>query len=405
MHMLGRFALRKIAPQQPGRTSGRNHNTVKNIIISCDGTNNQFSGNHTNVIRNYKIADGPPSPVQACYYDPGVGTMSLAGTWTKLQEWWSIIIGLAFGAGLNADIEEAYRYLMKVYEPGDRIFLFGFSRGAFTVRALAGMLNAVGLLYPDSDQLVPYARKYWQQYGKPDSQGAAVCNEFKATLARPCPVFFIGVWDTVSSVGLKNIILHITDYPFSFKNPAVTHVRHAVSIDERRAFFRQNLMGRATPDQDVRNVWFAGVHSDVGGGYPSEESGLSKLAYKWIVDEAVACGLLIDASGDVGSYQYELARGQSPDPTGKLHNSLVGGWVLAEFIPTRHTLTGDEGYTWTMNLFRRRDVGASAGKPGVGIHASVLERMTKDPTYRPSNLPGDVAGVRALYAIVGETPV
>ena len=145
---------------------------MKNIIICCDGTNNQFSGYHTNVIRTFKVAVGPPD--QASYYDPGVGTQPLTGWVTKLGEWWSIIIGLAFGAGLTADIEEAYKYLMKVYEPGDQVFLFGFSRGAFTVRALAGMLHAVGLLYPNSDQLVPYATTYWRGYKK--KGGKSVCD-------------------------------------------------------------------------------------------------------------------------------------------------------------------------------------------------------------------------------------
>jgi uncharacterized protein (DUF2235 family) len=374
---------------------------LKNIIVSCDGTNCQFSGYHTNVIRNFKVAEGLPEAEQICYYDPGVGTMPLVGAWTNFQKWCSIIAGLAFGAGLDADIEEAYRYLMKVYEPGDKIYLFGFSRGAFTVRALAGMLNAVGLLYPDSDQLVPYARQYWRQYDLPGPpSGKDVCSEFKATLARDCPIHFIGVWDTVSSVGLKNILLHFTDYPFCYRNPSVTYVRHAVSIDERRALFRQNLMGRAFPGQDVINVWFSGSHSDVGGGYAPTQSGLSKLAFKWIVDEAMKCGYDVDASGGPGSFQYELAKGQGPDAAGILHNSLVGGWVIAEFIPTRHTVTGKNEYVWRMNLFRRRDVAASRLLPGVGIHASVVDRMTRVPGYRPSNLPPDPAEVRMLYKIV-----
>jgi uncharacterized protein (DUF2235 family) len=347
------------------------------------------------VIRTFKVAEGPPG--QVSYYDPGVGTQPLTGWVTELGERWSIIKGLAFGAGLTADIEEAYQYLMKVYEHGDQVFLFGFSRGAFTVRALAGMLHAVGLLFPDSDQLVSYATTYWQQYNSPG--GKDVCNEFKKTMARPCPVHFIGVWDTVSSVGLKNIILHLSDFPFTYQNPEVTHVRHAVSIDERRAFFRQNLMGRWSPDQDVRNVWFAGVHSDVGGGYKPSECGLSKITYEWMMSEAKACGLQINMGADEGNYPYELTHGQAPDPCGTLHDSLTGGWLLAEVIPTRHNSPVDGKYQWSMNLGRPRNIAASRSQPGVAVHTSVLERMDKMPSYRPPNLPGSSGAVASTYTI------
>jgi uncharacterized protein (DUF2235 family) len=365
---------------------------MKNIIVCCDGTDNQFSGYHTNVIRTFKVAGGPPG--QVSYYDPGVGTQPLTGWVTELGEKWSIIKGLAFGAGLTADIGEAYQYLMKVYETGDQVYLFGFSRGAFTVRALAGMLHAVGLLYPNSDQLVPYATTYWKQYNAPG--GKDVCDEFKKTMARPCPVHFIGVWDTVSSVGLKNIILHLSDFPFTYMNPDVKHVRHAVSIDERRAFFRQNLMGRSDDVQDVRNVWFAGVHSDVGGGYKPSECGLSKITFEWMMAEAKACGFQINTGTGAGDYPDELGHGQSPNPCAELHDSLTGGWLLTEVIPTRHYSSVDKEYHWSMNLGSPRDIAVDRTTAGVAIHESVLERLDKKvPPYRPPNLPGSGAAVRA----------
>lgn len=376
---------------------------MKNIIVCCDGTDNQFSGDHTNVIRAFKIAEGLPN--QACYYDPGVGTLPLTGWVTKLGEWWSITEGLAFGAGLIADVQEAYGYLMKVYDPGDQIFLFGFSRGAFTVRSLAGMLNAVGLLFPDSDQLVPYATDYWKQCKGVDSTGAAVCAEFKATLARPCPVHFIGVWDTVSSVGFTNILFHNKSFPFTYRNPSVTHVRHAVSIDERRCFFRQNLMGRDYPGQDVKNVWFSGVHSDVGGGYPPDQSALSKLTFEWMMVEARNCGFKIDMGESPDSYAKELAHGQSPDPCGMQHESLQGAWWLAEVIPTGHFSVADEKYHWRMNLGSPRNIAIGRALPGLLIHESVLNRMDMVPGYRPRNLPDSSAGVRSLYQIEPRVPM
>ena len=376
---------------------------MKNIIVCCDGTDNQFSGDHTNVIRTFKVADGLPG--QACYYDPGVGTLPLTGWMTKLGERWSIIEGLAFGAGLIDDVQEAYRYLMEVYEPDDRVFLFGFSRGAFTVRALAGMINAVGLLYPDSDQLVPYATRYWRQHRGTESPGGRVCAEFKATMARECPIHFIGVWDTVSSVGFKNIIFNVTSFPFTYRNPSVAHVRHAVSIDERRCFFRQNLVGRWNPAQDVKNVWFAGVHSDIGGGYPAVQSGLSKLAFEWMMVEAKACGFTIDLGGPEYGYGHELALGQAPDPCGMLHRSLHGVWYGAEILPIRHFSIVDEKYHWRMNLGQPRNIGVSRTLDGVSVHESVLNRMDLVPTYRPRNLPQSSAAVRSLYKIEPQRPL
>src|SRR5688572_28304788 len=116
----------------------------KNIVICCDGTDNQFDGDHTNVIRTYRVlrqCDG-----QTAFYDPGVGTMPEPWWNTQIGKRWAMLKGLAFGTGFLQNIEDAYRFLMTYYQPGDKIFLFGFSRGAYTVRALAGMIHSVGLL-------------------------------------------------------------------------------------------------------------------------------------------------------------------------------------------------------------------------------------------------------------------
>src|SRR5262245_2411461 len=217
------------------------------------------------------------------------------GVTNEIGKRWSILKGLAFGSGFMENIEDAYRFLMATYNPGDKVFLFGFSRGAFTSRALAGMLFSVGLLRPGSENLIRYAQSYWlrnhpdRQAGSVDDQersrrnpnyGPMLCHEFKAAFARPCPVHFLGVWDTVASIGIINLY---HTFPYTRHNPEVAHVRHAVSIDEKRSCFRQNLM---TPNgvndtRDIKNVWFAGDHSDVGGGYPPANSGPAKLTFQW----------------------------------------------------------------------------------------------------------------------------
>jgi uncharacterized protein (DUF2235 family) len=305
----------------------------------------------------------------------------------------SMLKGLAFGDGFMQNIEDAYRFLMTTYEPGDQVYLFGFSRGAFTVRALAGMLYSVGLLYPGTENLIRYAQSYWQKDFRPNSVGADVCSEFKATLARPCPVHFIGVWDTVSSVGFVN---QWKVFPFTAHNPEVSHVRHAVSIDERRCFFRQNLMFKANDSQDVKNVWFAGVHSDVGGGYPPDEAGLAKITFDWMMREAKACSLQINDN----AFQHELRGvGAPPDACANQHNQLKGWWRLAELIPMRHYNWTTGRYGCRIPLGRPRDVECNATKPEVLMHQSVIDRLSGRSDYRPENIPHTETLVRALFKI------
>jgi uncharacterized protein (DUF2235 family) len=176
-------------------------------------------------------------------------------------------------------------------------------------------------------------------------------------------------------------------------------VRHAVSIDERRCFFRQNLMGRSDPTQDVKNVWFAGVHSDVGGGYAAAEAGLSKLAFEWMMVEASSHGFKIDPGGPGYGYAHELTLGQAPDPCGMLHQSLHGAWYGAEILPTRHFSIVDEKYHWRMNLGQPRNMDVGRTLDGVFLHESVLKRMDLVSTYRPKNLPKSSVAVRTLYKI------
>lgn len=364
----------------------------KNIIVCCDGTNNQFDGYHTNVIRTYKVARRHAE--QITYYDPGVGTMPEPWEKTKIGKRWSMLSGLIFGEGLFDNLSDAYKFLMVNYEAGDKVFLFGFSRGAYTARAVAALLYSVGLLHPATESLLPYALKYWQSDFGPLSEGGRTCEEFKATLARPCPVHFVGVWDTVSSVGVFN---NFRSFPHTAHNPEITHVRHAVSIDERRSTFRQNLMS-PVGNQDVKNVWFAGVHSDVGGGYPPMETGLAKVTFQWMMREAVRSGLDIDQS----ILNRELLEGEGPDSLGKLHRSLHGGWWVGELLPMRHYdwSDGKWHWRWLIKAFNQpRDIVRNKGKQFVSIHHSVLERLRDCSDYRPVNLPNDEATLRSMFQI------
>lgn len=364
---------------------------AKNLILCCDGTNNQFAGDHTNVLRTYKVA--PQTAKQTTFYNPGVGTMPAPWFTTRIGKRWAMIKGLAFGDGFFGDIEDPYKFLMSRYEPEDKLFIFGFSRGAFAARALAGLLHSTGLLLPGTENLIPYALQYWQRDFGPGSVGGRLCAEFKSTLGRPCPIHFIGIWDTVGSVGFIN---HFRTFPFTFHNPSVGHIRHAVSIDERRSCFRQNLMEPGFDGQDVRNVWFAGVHSDIGGGYPAAAAGLAKLAFEWMMREASQCGLEIDQA----AYQRELALGTAPDPTARVHNSLTGCWWLVELIPERRYSFVDKKRHWHFFKWNQpRDVRAHAAEKWVSVHSSVLERFDRCGDYRPLNLPANVAEITKQFQI------
>ena len=314
---------------------------MKNIVICCDGTGNEYGRNNTNVVETYVLA--VKNAAQVVYYDPGVGT----GGWEYHEEDGALraLNDQATGYGLQKNVEDAYRYLMGSYETGDRVYLFGFSRGAFTVRSLASMLYTCGLLGADAGNLVEYASKV---YNTPDK--ADIAPGFRTAFGRACPVHFIGVWDTVESLAL-NAGKRFHDARL---NPEVSHGFHALAIDEKRRDFPPFVWdeSRVQQHQTVEQVWFAGVHSDVGGWY--DERGLSNIALHWMLGKAMACGLLVDAS--------RLA-GYACDPHDTLHQSYTGFWKF-------------RGQ-------RTRKIPA-----GAKIHDSVFVRMDNPAnTYRPKNLP------------------
>ncbi len=313
---------------------------IKNIIICCDGTGNEYGKANTNVVKLFNLIV-KDNKKQIAFYDPGVGTYGAVGANTKIGGAFNKLLGLAFAYGLTKNIQDAYEYLMDNYQQGDKVFLFGFSRGAFTVRALAGMLHKCGLLEKGSKNLIPYASK---MYHKGDRE---IARGFKETFCRECKPHFIGVWDTVKSVGL----IRNRKFANAKLNPDVAFGYHALSVDEKRSKFRPNLWDEpAARKQTIEQVWFAGVHSDVGGSYKERE--LSDITLRWMLDNAKKRGLLVS----------ERADETTGDCTGKLHNSLLPIW-------------------WILG-WKRRKIQAHAK-----IHSSVYNRMNKVDKYRPKNVP------------------
>jgi len=351
----------------------------KNIAIFADGTGDKFCDKNTNVVRLYSVLDLTDSARQIAYYHGGLGTMGAPGALSQWSKRWTKIKGLAFGYGLTQAISDCYSFLMDTFEPDDRVFLFGFSRGAYTVRALSGMLHMFGLIRPKDYNQIGYAAEMLKS--EQDDASFDVAAQFKTTFSRECKPYFVGVWDTVSSVGWAWDPLHI---PYTAKNPDLRIGRHAVSIDERRCFFRQNLWSEPLPGQDIKQVWFAGVHCDVGGGYAEAESGLAKSSLEWMMCESCTAGLVLDGGKASAVLGYSGGNFAAPDAAAIMHNSLNDAWLLLEPLPHRYVdMTCRPPQTKIRFPFgRRRRI-----PKDVVVHDSVDRRIALGQGYNPPNLP------------------
>jgi uncharacterized protein (DUF2235 family) len=361
----------------------------KNIVICCDGTGNEFDpSRNSNVVKLYGTL--VVNREQVAYYHPGVGTMGAPNARTWWEKEWSRVIGLAFGGGLFEDVGRAYQYLMQTYEEDARVFLFGFSRGAYTARALASLLKMFGLLCPGNESQIPYVLRMFQR--RHNENHLALLDEarqFQETFSRRCFIHFAGLWDTVSSVGW---ITEPVRLPYTARNPIIANVRHAQSIDERRIFFRQNSFTRlCTGDdlgdgtlspitQDFKQVWFAGVHSDVGGSYAPEKSGLSQIALEWMLVEAESRGLLLHPDRVHSVLSYPDPR-YAPNPVADLNVSLKGLWWILEYLPHKSYDFNTKTYKWSVPMGSPRTLPANPQ-----IHQTVRIRWEKRPDYRPENL-------------------
>ncbi|MDW9984280.1 hypothetical protein GOC06_26325 [Sinorhizobium meliloti] len=330
---------------------------IRNLVVCCDGTSNQFTKDRTNVAKLCELITKDRDR-QLVYYHPGVGTKAPPGFVTGVGTRLAKFAGLAFGYGLKRDIIDAYTFVMAHFRPGDRVFIFGFSRGAYTARALAALIKMYGLLMPGNDAMVPYlVDMFWaidraRNDDKRRRDYFRLAAEFKATLAtQDCKPHFIGVWDTVSSVGW---IGSPTALPYTHDNPDISILRHAMALDEKRAFFRTNKAA-IIDGRDIRQIWFPGDHCDVGGGYGDGESGLSRLALAWMLQEAQDNGLAGDETA--GSKLLQQIDADQETNNRPIHRSLTWKWWAAEFVPKRHYDAATGKISWRCNYFRPRDPG------------------------------------------------
>jgi hypothetical protein len=293
---------------------------MRHLIACCDGTW-QTPRNHTNVHRLAEaLAPTDANGVQQeCHYFEGVGAVGSVA---------ARVTGGVAGEGLSQNVRDAYLSLATTYRAGDRISLFGFSRGAFTVRSLAGMISACGLLdlsgMDDKEARALVERVYEEKYRAREKALPSWRDGLRFTFdpADPenIPVWFIGVWDTVGSLGIPDhlALVNLVDSPRGYEfhdvtlNPHIAHGRHAMALDEFRSPFTPTRWSAPAAGQDIKQVWFPGDHSDVGGGHRT--TGLSDGALLWMLQEATdAVGL---------SFDPEKVAAVRPDPSDDIHGEL-----------------------------------------------------------------------------------
>ncbi len=311
----------------------------KNIVLCADGTWNTPHGVavtvvDTNVRKLYLALTNDASQLK--YYDSGVGTDG-----TPIDH----LTGGAMGEGLFQKVQDCYAFLGNVYDPGDKIFLFGFSRGAFTARSIGGMIAGFGVPSINLDnQTVP---SIFAAYREPDPDKKKNLKDQLTTAygLQDVTVEMVGVWDTVGSLGIPGIFfnaLNAKKYGFldTTIHPCINHGYHAVCIDERRAQFKPTLWtrsdGSALENNDqVQQVWFPGVHCDVGGSYP--ESGLSDITLSWMLRKAKKHGLVFFPEAEAKYLQPALN-----DVAGQAHDEWkIIPWGIPEHrnIPSVATMS------------------------------------------------------------------
>jgi uncharacterized protein (DUF2235 family) len=293
---------------------------------------------------------------QLLYYDTGIGS---EGKLTKR------IFDGATGYGISGKILQAYRFIIDNYERGDELFLFGFSRGSFTVRSLSGLIRNSGILKPSNIHLIPKAYSIYHSRRTEYQPREIEATLFRKTYAveETTRIKFIGVFDTVGALGnplyMKSLLSRRNQFHDTNLSSRVDNAFHALAIDEKRKNFEATLWHQQPHSigQVLEQVWFPGVHSDVGGGFPETESGLSDIALKWMLEKAQNCKLSFESIA------------LKPDPMVKLHESYTGFYRLQP------------------KLFR--PIGfdePSKGNTNESLHSSVMQRCNGDLNYRPKNL-------------------
>jgi uncharacterized protein (DUF2235 family) len=344
---------------------------MKRIVLCCDGTWNkadqEVDGKPcvTNVVKMaVRVAKRDGQTPQIIYYGQGVGTGNILDQ----------ITGGAFGEGLELNIYDAYRFLVANYEAGDEIYLFGFSRGAFTARSISGMIRKCGILTREHVERYDQALALYHSEVHPnDPQAVSFRAECSISPQDDIGIRFIGVWDTVGALGipvrgLAGFEKHKYEFHDTELSGSVTFAYHALSIDERRGPFEPTLFDfKPKPGQTIEQVWFCGVHSDIGGGY--KDAGLSDIAMDWMLGKAQGSGLALD---------------QSALATHPLHMNAMTD--LHDSRSAIYELTAAYDRPVGLASPNSKNAGPNGLDPTQSVHPSVLQRWDGNKKYRPPKL-------------------
>lgn len=333
---------------------------MKRIVLCFDGTWNKPADENlpsnqqveTNVRRFYEAvlpvgADGIP---QVRWYDEGIGT-----------HWYDRFLGGMFGAGLELNILEGYKFLVNTYEDGDEIYVLGFSRGAYTARSLVGLLRNCGLVKKGLSDL-KIGSAYGLYRARDDGPDSITARLFREAFSREVRVKFVGVWDTVGALGIPLDLLQKFNMKFfEFHDTQLSRIVenafHAVAVNENRIDYEVCLWNPTqSPTQTLEQRWFIGAHSNIGGGYADRQ--LSDIPLGWMMNKASAVGLGLNPF-QVGAQNYQA--------------SVVDSY--AEFLNGKYA---------KLKPRHLRQLRATAFGNEV-IDETVRKRLTDDPTYHPGN--------------------
>ena len=326
---------------------------MKRIVICADGTWNRpeknlkedFASNVLKLARGIKPLSSTGISQQV-FYDWGIGS------------YYDAQVGGVTGRGMQKNIMDNYRYIVQNYSPGDEIYLFGFSRGAYTVRALCGLINNCGILKRPDAKLIELAFEHYKKSSKPWAPDGEKSIEFRDNHAHPSrDVKFVGVWDTVGAMGIPISFLGFFEDKDEFYDTKlgknVDMARHALAIDECRQDFEPTLWEQRE-GLDLQQMWFCGAHSDIGGSYkPASDGSLcSDYPLKWMLEEAFKAGL---------QTEEHIENGLNLHPQSPIHNSRRSFYRIKK------------------KFYRPLEKDTL-------LHESVRLRWEGDPSYRPENL-------------------
>jgi uncharacterized protein (DUF2235 family) len=354
---------------------------MKRIIICCDGTWNKPGSMDlgklvkTNVQKIYEATanKGTDGIQQVKYYGQGVGT-----GYSILDKFF----GGATGKGIDRNIKDAYKFIMWNYEPGDELYFFGFSRGAYTARSLVGLIRNCGVMKADYLNLVDEAYALYRDRNAITHPDSDLMMAFKTRYSQITRIKFVGVWDTVGALGIPIQFFTFFNKEYQFHDVKlssdVDYAYHAVALDEKRRLFQPTLweMSRSAMndriEQHFEQVWFPGVHSNVGGGYA--DTGLSDVALEWMIQKAQDAGL--------GFRENYLKEKVKPDTKGIIRDSVTGMYF---FLPRKIREVNKPEKARYVDDYTEKVIEYDVVR-NEKIHYSCFERSGIVEKYKPVNL-------------------